>query len=73
MHVDLAAKNPQEEIERLIGLGALKVEYRESNGRGWTVILDPGTTSSALAESADSPSATATLKLGCLSSSGSGP
>jgi len=41
MHVDLASKNPQEEIERLIRLGAQKVEYREGNGIGWTVMLDP--------------------------------
>jgi hypothetical protein len=41
MHVDLAAESPQEEIERLIGLGAQKVEYRGANGRSWTVMLDP--------------------------------
>jgi hypothetical protein len=41
MHVDLASKDTQNEIDRLIGLGAQKVEYREGNGRGWTVMLDP--------------------------------
>jgi hypothetical protein len=41
IHVDLASKNPQEEIERLIGLGAQRVEYREGNGKGWTVMMDP--------------------------------
>ena len=41
MHVDLASKNPQDEIERLIGLGAQKVEHREGNGTSWTVMLDP--------------------------------
>lgn len=41
MHVDLASKIPETEIERLIGLGAQKVAYREGNGRGWTVMLDP--------------------------------
>ena len=41
MHVDLASKDPQDEIERLIGLGAQKVDYREGNGTSWTVMLDP--------------------------------
>lgn len=41
MHVDLAAKNPTEEVDRLIALGARKVEYREGNGRGWTVMPRP--------------------------------
>jgi predicted enzyme related to lactoylglutathione lyase len=41
MHVDLASKDSQNEIGRLIGLGAQKVEYREGNGTGWTVMLDP--------------------------------
>ena len=41
MHVDLASKSPEDEIGRLISLGAQKVEYREGNGRGWTVMLDP--------------------------------
>jgi predicted enzyme related to lactoylglutathione lyase len=41
MHVDLATKIPEEEIERLVALGAQMVEYREVNGRGWTVMLDP--------------------------------
>jgi predicted enzyme related to lactoylglutathione lyase len=41
MHVDLATKNPQNEIERLLALGATKVEYREGNGSSWTVMLDP--------------------------------
>ena len=41
MHVDLASKNPQEEIERLIGLGAQNVGHREGNGKGWTVMMDP--------------------------------
>lgn len=41
MHVDLASKNPQEEIDRLVRLGAQKVEYREGNGTSWTVMLDP--------------------------------
>jgi predicted enzyme related to lactoylglutathione lyase len=41
MHVDLASKNADEEVERLVSLGAHKVEHREENGRGWTVMLDP--------------------------------
>ncbi len=41
IHVDLATKNPEDEIERLVALGATKVEYREGNGSTWTVMLDP--------------------------------
>jgi hypothetical protein len=41
MHVDLATRNPEAEIERLVGLGATKVEYREGNGTSWSVMLDP--------------------------------
>ncbi len=40
MHADLAAKNPEDEIQRLVALGARKVEYREGNGSSWTVMLD---------------------------------
>ena len=41
VHIDLAAKNPGEEIERLVALGATEVEFREGNGTSWTVMLDP--------------------------------
>jgi hypothetical protein len=41
MHVDLASKDPDEEVERLVSLGAQKVEHREGNGREWTVMVDP--------------------------------
>ena len=41
MHVDLATKEPEAEIERLVTLGATRVEYREGNGTSWTVMLDP--------------------------------
>ena len=41
MHVDLATKSPEDEIERLVALGATKVERREDNGTNWTVMLDP--------------------------------
>jgi predicted enzyme related to lactoylglutathione lyase len=41
MHIDLATKDPATEIERLVGLGATKVEAREGNGASWTVMLDP--------------------------------
>jgi catechol 2,3-dioxygenase-like lactoylglutathione lyase family enzyme len=41
VHVDLASKDPPSEIERLVALGATKVEYREGNGTSWTVMLDP--------------------------------
>ena len=32
VHVDLATKNPEDETQRLIAIGATKVEYREGNG-----------------------------------------
>ena len=41
MHVDLATKDPETEIDRLSRLGATRVEYREGNGTSWTVMLDP--------------------------------
>ena len=41
MHVDLASRNPDEEVERLIGLGAQVVAQREGNGTSWTTMLDP--------------------------------
>lgn len=41
MHVDLAAEDPAGEIERLVALGATRVEYRQGNGTSWTVMLDP--------------------------------
>jgi hypothetical protein len=41
MHVDLASRTPDEEIDRLVTLGARRVERREGNGRSWTVMLDP--------------------------------
>ncbi len=41
MHVDLASKEPETEIQRLVGLGAAMVERREGNGTSWTVMLDP--------------------------------
>ena len=41
MHVDLAAKEPDAEIERLVALGAQIVERRDGHGASWTVMLDP--------------------------------
>ena len=41
VHLDLATKDPAGEIEKLIALGAQKVESREGNGASWTVMLDP--------------------------------
>lgn len=38
-HIDLAFKHS--ETERLIGLGATRVEYVECNGGNWAVMLDP--------------------------------
>jgi predicted enzyme related to lactoylglutathione lyase len=42
VHVDLAAKDPEAEIERLVSLGATRVEDRRGGlGNSWTVMLDP--------------------------------
>jgi hypothetical protein len=49
VHVDLAARQPQEEIERLLRLGASLVDdpvdgkpsWREANGIEWVVLGDP--------------------------------
>lgn len=42
VHVDLASRDPEAEIERLVNLGATRVEYREGiAGTSWTVMLDP--------------------------------
>jgi catechol 2,3-dioxygenase-like lactoylglutathione lyase family enzyme len=49
MHVDLAAREPDAEINRLVGLGASLVDepdagrprWREGNGIRWVVLRDP--------------------------------
>ena len=42
VHVDLAAKDPDAEIGRLVSLGATVVERRSGGlGNTWTVMLDP--------------------------------
>lgn len=42
VHVDLAAKDPEAEIDRLVALGASRVEHRGGGlGNSWTVMLDP--------------------------------
>jgi hypothetical protein len=41
MHVDLAARDPDAEVARLVALGATRLEHREGNGTAWTVMLDP--------------------------------
>lgn len=49
MHVDLAARAPEDEIARLLGLGATLVDghpsdeivWRQGNGTKWVVMRDP--------------------------------
>jgi catechol 2,3-dioxygenase-like lactoylglutathione lyase family enzyme len=49
VHVDLAARRPQDEVERLLRLGASLVDepvdgkpsWREGNGIEWVVLRDP--------------------------------
>lgn len=41
MHVDLASKSPQDEIDRILSLGGKRIAYREGNGTSWTVLSDP--------------------------------
>jgi hypothetical protein len=37
VHLDLASKNPQEEVSRLLSLGAKRIQQLP----GWTVMADP--------------------------------
>jgi hypothetical protein len=41
MHLDLAHRAPEEEIARLVGLGATRGESHSGNDTSWTVLLDP--------------------------------
>ncbi|MCW2547763.1 MAG: glyoxalase/bleomycin resistance protein/dioxygenase [Mycobacterium sp.] len=41
MHVDLASKDPEAEVARLVSFGATKVEECTGEGTSWTVMLDP--------------------------------
>ena len=49
MHVDLASRDPEVEIDRLVQLGAQIVDpsadgnppWREGNGTKWVVLRDP--------------------------------
>jgi hypothetical protein len=49
IHVDLAAQDPDAEIDRLVGLGASPADdlvdgkpwWREGNGIRWVVLRDP--------------------------------
>ncbi|MGI5127960.1 VOC family protein [Pseudonocardia sp. CA-107938] len=40
-HVDLSAPDPETEIERLVGLGAVRIADVEESGARWTVLHDP--------------------------------
>lgn len=41
LHLDLAAMDPDTEIERLLGLGATRIGRRQGGGSSWIVMLDP--------------------------------
>jgi hypothetical protein len=41
VHVDLATRDPEGEIARLVALGATRGERRSGNGTSWTVMHDP--------------------------------
>ncbi len=41
MHLDLAARDPEAEVLRLIGLGATRVTVTDEYGYRWTVMADP--------------------------------
>jgi hypothetical protein len=41
MHVDLATRDPETEVARLVALGATEIEHREGNGTSWVVMHDP--------------------------------
>lgn len=40
-HVDLYAKDQAAEVERLVGLGATRVEWRYEDGADYVVLADP--------------------------------
>ncbi len=41
VHLDLAAEDPQAEVDRLIGLGAVRVHDKDEWGVQWTTLHDP--------------------------------
>ena len=41
MHVDLATRDVEAEVARLVGLGAKEIDRREGNGTRWVVMNDP--------------------------------
>jgi predicted enzyme related to lactoylglutathione lyase len=41
MHVDLATRDVEAEVARLVALGATEVDRREGNGTRWVVMQDP--------------------------------
>lgn len=41
MHVDLATRDVEAEVARLVGLGATEIDRREGNGTRWVVMNDP--------------------------------
>jgi catechol 2,3-dioxygenase-like lactoylglutathione lyase family enzyme len=41
VHIDLAARDPEVDIARLVALGATQGERRRANGTSWTVMQDP--------------------------------
>jgi hypothetical protein len=41
IHVDLASKEPESEIGRLVEFGVQIVEHRDGHGTSWTIMLDP--------------------------------
>ena len=41
MHVDLATRDVEAEIARLVALGATEIDRREGNGTRWVVMNDP--------------------------------
>jgi hypothetical protein len=40
MHLDLAADDPEAEVQRLVGLGAAPLADRDEYGHRWTVLQD---------------------------------
>jgi len=41
MHVDLATRDADAEVARLVSLGATEIEHRTGNGTQWVVMTDP--------------------------------
>jgi hypothetical protein len=57
LHLDLTASDLDEEVERLVGLGATLVERRGDDDFRWTTLTDPGGNEFCVAAHSDAEAA----------------